>query len=120
MTTETDKLVSLGFSDRLLQWGRGLVTTETRALDTATEKTITLQWGRGLVTTETSGRWGKLGGYTPLQWGRGLVTTETARHAWRHARLSLASMGPWSGDHGNLSCPCFEVLYEGFNGAVVW
>ncbi len=96
MTTETPAANSSWPCLTALQWGRGLVTTETNYRPGETADDVLLQWGRGLVTTETTA-----GGVTTttlrvLQWGRGLVTTETRDNCRFRSRLIR------------------------FNGAVVW
>ncbi len=106
----------------LLQWGRGLVTTEMQGQggpfmepvpasmgpwpgDHGNDEFATevydareqLQWGRGLVTTEM--RFDSSSYVLPqsLQWGRGLVTTEIS--------------GTWTSRWQGPAC---------FNGAVAW
>ncbi len=102
VTTETQTCRSWRPPAQTLQWGRGLVTTETIFRGSFCTRVLPLQWGRGLVTTETHSGSPGLAADELLQWGRGLVTTETTREFTTQELQLSASMGPWSGDHGNV------------------
>ena len=87
-----------------LQWGRGPETAESRvAARLHAAASARLQWGRGPETAESADRaLGAVAAVDALQWGRGPETAERRDGVAKRRSDRRASMGPRSGDRGEL------------------
>ena len=84
----------------MLQWGRGRLTADDRAMNRRRESQCELQWGRGRLTADDGSKHQEAPTAPPLQWGRGRLTADDAVAGVTWNCTFLASMGPRSADRG--------------------